>query len=75
MKAFRIKGEFLMGRTLQPFTKEVAAKDEADAVEKVLSILGSKHRAKRRDVRIEKVEELRPEEVIDPVVSYLLRMG
>lgn len=64
-----------MGRTMQPFTKEVAAKDQEEAVEKVLSILGSEHKTRRRDIKIQEVEELRPEEVIDPVVSYLLRMG
>jgi large subunit ribosomal protein LX len=75
MKAFRIKGELLMGRTYQPFTKEVAAESEEEAVEKVLSLLGSKHRTKRRDIKIQRVEELRPEEVIDPVVSYMLKVG
>ncbi|MFQ5837996.1 MAG: 50S ribosomal protein L18Ae [Thermoplasmata archaeon] len=75
MKAFRIKGEFLMGKSYQPFTKEVAAKDEDEAVEKLLSLLGSKHRTRRKNIKIQRVEEIQLEEVIDPVVSYLLRMG
>ena len=41
MKAFRISGRFRMGRDWQPFSKELAAADEAAAREKLLSILGS----------------------------------
>lgn len=64
-----------MGKSYQPFTKEVAAKDEDEAVEKLLSLLGSKHRTRRKNIKIQRVEEIQLEEVIDPVVSYLLRMG
>ncbi len=64
-----------MGRSFQAFTKEVAAKDEEEAVERVVSILGSKHRTRRKDIKIEQVAEIPSEEVVDPVVNYLLRMG
>ncbi|MCJ2519892.1 MAG: 50S ribosomal protein L18a [Candidatus Thermoplasmatota archaeon] len=75
MKAFRVTGEFLMAQRRQKFTKEVAAKDEGEAVERVLSLLGSKHRVKRRKIRIHNVSEVAPEEIIDPVVSYMLKVG
>src|SRR5439155_131357 len=39
MKAFRISGRFRMGRDWQPFSKELAAADEAAAREKLLSFL------------------------------------
>ncbi len=74
MKAYRVTGEFLMGRKYQPFTKEVAAEDTEGAVEKVLSILGSKHKTKRKSIRIEKVDEVSPKDVTDPVVGYLLEV-
>ncbi len=75
MKAFRVTGQFLMGGSFQAFSKEVAAKDEEEAVERVVSILGSKHRTRRKDIKIERVTEIPSEEVVDPVVNYLLRMG
>src|SRR5947208_3243977 len=50
MKAFRISGRFRMGRAWQPFAKELAAKDEVAAREKLLSILGSQHGVPRKYV-------------------------
>src|SRR5437870_200835 len=52
MKAFRINGRFRMGRGWQPFSKELAAADEAGAREKLLSILGSQHGVPRKYVSI-----------------------
>lgn len=75
MKAYRVRGEFLMGRQYQPFTQEVAAEDGNMAVEKVLSLLGSKHRTKRKFIRVEQVDELALEEVTDPSVSQVLQVG
>lgn len=64
-----------MGRTRQPFTLEVAAETREEAVERILSDLGSKHRAKRRDITIAEAVEVPPEEVEDPVVTYQLGEG
>lgn len=64
-----------MGRKYQPFTQEIAAEDENRAVENVLSVLGSKHRTKRRFIRVKNVEEVAPDEVSDPRVTHLLRGG
>lgn len=72
MKAFRVRGTFRMGPQAQPFTKEVAAPTQEEAVERVLSLLGSKHRTKRRDIRIDEVKEIGAEEVSDPAVEHLL---
>lgn len=75
MKAYRVAGEFLMGRRFQPFSKEVAAEDEEGAVERVLSVLGSKHRTKRKHVRVREVAEVPPGEVEDPVVTFQVEEG
>ncbi len=71
MKAFRVTGVmyFEDGRW-QKFTKDVVAENEARASEKVLSILGSKHRLKRRQIAIREVREIDPSESEDPVVRY-----
>ena len=72
VKAFRIRGAFRMGRNRQPFTREVAAESQEEAVQRVLSELGSKHRAKRRDIAIQEVSEVPRAEIEDSVVAYQL---
>ena len=42
----------------QKFAKEVEAKNEGAAVEKVYSLLGSNHRTKRIHIKIEGVERV-----------------
>jgi len=54
----------------QKFTKEVAAENPAQAKEVILSDLGSKHRATRKFVKVEKIQELREDELESPVVKW-----
>jgi len=70
MKAFRVTGTFRMGRSKQDFTKEVASNDKKEAAESVLSDLGSKHKVKRYDIDIDKVKEIKPEEISDTIVAF-----
>ncbi|MCD6382945.1 MAG: 50S ribosomal protein L18a [Thermoplasmata archaeon] len=74
MKPYLVEGYYplpVVGR--QRFRKEVAARDEKEAVEKVYSLLGSNHKVKRRFIKIESVKPLSPEEVKSPVVQYLIK--
>lgn len=65
-----VKGSFEMGRNKnQPFTKELIAKDEKDAIERVYSLMGSKHGVERRYLKITKVEKLSPDKVTNLVVK------
>ena len=73
MKAFKVKGKFLMGDRWQEFTKEAAGSDEAEAREKIYSRFGSKHRVKRTNIHISEVRAIQPSEVSDPVILYLLK--
>lgn len=75
VKAFRIRGALRMGRTRQSFTQEVAAETQEEAVQRVLSELGSRHRAKRRDIAVEEVVEVPRETVENSVVIYRLQGG
>jgi large subunit ribosomal protein LX len=75
MKPYRISGTFLMGDAWSPFKKEVAAKDQVDAVKRLYSDLGSKHRVKRRNIRITSVEELPKDQVQDQIVGFLIKGG
>lgn len=72
MKAYRVVGKFLMKDVWQPFNKEVIGKDEEEAKEKVYSIMGSRHKVKRRMIKIEEVKELQKGEIKDAVVKYII---
>jgi len=72
MKAFQISGRFRMGRNWQPFSKELAARDEAAAREKLLSLIGSQHGLPRKYVTITTVAEVPKDQVEDHAVKYAL---
>jgi len=63
VKVFRVTGEIRKPNLKTGFRKEVRALKPEDAVEKIYMELGSKHRAKRFQIKIVKVEEIRPEEI------------
>ncbi len=66
IKVFRVSGVALFSpdsiRVWQPFTIDVRALKKEDAVEKVLSELGSRHKLKRSHIRILEVKEIPPEQ-------------
>lgn len=68
MKAYRVKGKFMMGEFRTPFNREIDAMDKDDAKEKILSLLGSEHRCKRRDIKVEAITELTLDEVVDQII-------
>lgn len=70
-KIFRIRGKFMMGRKLQPFTKELKAIKKEDALEKIYSEFGSRHRASRNKIIIEEVTEISKEDIQDPEILAL----
>ncbi len=76
MKIYKVKGKFRMGRRRtdwQHFTKEVVSEDQDAAVEKVLSLLGSKHRVKRTNIDIRHVEEIDKDQVEDAYIEDILK--
>ena len=56
-KTFTIKGTYKEKNAMKKFVKEVTAVNQNYAKEKVLSIIGSKHKARRNKVKIESLEE------------------
>lgn len=73
MKAYEVKGQFIMShRRWHPFALEVAALDEKAAVEKTLALMGSRHKVKRKNVKIDGVKSLKADEVTDHAVKHLL---
>ncbi len=71
VKVFRVTGKIRKPNFQTDFRKEVRALKPEDAVEKVYMDLGSKHRIKRFQIRILKVEEVNPEDVENPLVRKL----
>jgi len=71
IKVFRVTGKIDKPNWKTDFKKEIRALKAEDAVERVYREMGSKHRAKRFQIRILKVEEIGPEEITDPVVRKL----
>jgi len=75
MKAFEIKGQFMMShRNWKPFTIEVASADEKAALEKAMALMGSRHKVKRKFIKIDNVKTLKNEEVSDHAVKHLLEV-
>jgi large subunit ribosomal protein LX len=77
MKAFRAVGTYLTStekyhKRDQPFSIEVAGKDEEDAKHTVYSNIGSRHRVIRSNINITEMKPLSKEEVTDPVVKHLI---
>lgn len=68
---FRVTGEIVKPNLRTNFRKEVRAIKPENAKEKVYMELGSKHRAKRSQVRIFDIKEIPPEEIENPLVKRL----
>ena len=71
VKVFRVTGEIKKLNFHTSFRKEVRALKPENAVETVYKEIGSKHRAKRFQIKIVKVEEISPEEIENPLIKKL----
>jgi len=72
VKVFRVIGEIRKPNLETTFKKEVIAVKPEHAIEKVYMELGSKHRVKRFHIKIEKVEEIPPQEIENPLLRKLV---
>jgi large subunit ribosomal protein LX len=68
-KIYRIVGETTTG---MKFKIEVTAEKPYDAVEKVLSLIGSRHKLKRVQIKIKEVSVVPPEEAQSKEVKLLM---
>ncbi len=59
VKTYRIKGEIKKPNNVMKFLKEITAISEKQAVEKIYSLFGSRHHAKRFQMKIVSIEELK----------------
>jgi len=71
IKIFRVTGKIIKPNWQTSFQKEIRALKQEEAVDRVYKEIGSKHKAKRFQIKILKVEEIKLEEVTDPTVKKL----
>jgi len=57
MKArnYQVEGTFQMDGKWRPYEKVVSAPNKEQARERIYTLLGSKHRLKRREIRVGKI--------------------
>jgi len=63
VKTYRIIGRINKPNLKSRFQKEMRAVKPEDAIEELYKIFGSKHRVKRFQIKIERVEEVPEEEI------------
>jgi large subunit ribosomal protein LX len=78
VKTFRVEGVALFSpdrvRFWQKFSLEVRALTREEALEKVYSLMGSKHKLKREHIKILNVVEISPEGARKKVVRELAKL-
>ncbi len=72
VKVFQVTGKIDKPNWKTNFRKEVRALKPEDAKEKIYKELGSKHRAKRFQIKILETKEISLEEVTDPILKKLV---
>jgi len=73
MKTYKISGKIKKLKQSQNFTIESIGKTEKEALERVYSLLGSKHHVTRKYVLIDEFEVIPKEDVTDPYVLFQLK--
>lgn len=77
VKIYRVSGQMFLHRLNEwrKFTVEVLAIKPEHAVERVLSELGSRHKLKRKHIKIVKVEEANTEEVKSITIKDIVNLN
>ncbi|MFP4001157.1 MAG: 50S ribosomal protein L18Ae [Thermoplasmata archaeon] len=72
MKVHKVMGKFRMSNKKgewQRFSKEVVSENEEEAIDKIYSLFGSKHRVKRTNIEIYDTEKVDEEDVEDNLIQ------
>ena len=73
VKIFRVTGFYTKNRVKYSFRKEVRAIKEQDALEKVISLITSVG-LYRRQIKIEEIKVIKPEETSDMLIREISSM-
>ncbi|MBS7643646.1 50S ribosomal protein L18a [Candidatus Bathyarchaeota archaeon] len=71
VKIFQVKGEIRKPNLRTAFTREVRAIKPEDAVETIYAEIGSRHKAKRFQIKILEIKEIKPEEATTELIRKL----
>lgn len=72
MKVFRVTGKIYKPNLTTDFVKELVADKAEHAQEKVYAEIGSRHRVKRCHMKVTNVEEVKPEEIENPILKKMV---
>ena len=72
MKVFKVTGKIYKPNLTTDFTREMVADKAEHAEEKVYAEIGSRHRVKRCHMKVVKVEEIKPEEIKNPILKKMV---
>jgi large subunit ribosomal protein LX len=72
VKIFRVSGQIAKPNWKTSFKKEVRALKPEEAKEIIYTELGSRHKAKRFQIKIVSVEEVKPEDIQDPMLRKMV---
>ena len=73
MKAYRISGIAPFGSVRNKFSLDLPAESKDAAEHMAYSIIGSKHKAKRRSIIIESINEIDPRTSLEPKILHAFR--
>ncbi len=73
VKIFRISGSFKQKQQVTAFSKEYLALTEENALAQLYSQFGSKNRLKRRQIKIQSVQEIPKGEVTDQLIEKVIK--
>lgn len=73
MKAYRISGIAPFGSVRNKFSLDLPAESKDAAEHMAYSIIGSKHKAKRRAITIESINEIDPRTSSEPKILHAFR--
>ena len=73
MKAYRVSGVAPFGSQRNKFSLDLAAQSKDDAEHQAYSIIGSRHKAKRRSINIESISEIDPRTSTEPRILSAFR--
>lgn len=71
IKVYRLKGVFGQKGEKQVFAIDVRATKPENAQERAYTDIGSKHKCKRAQIKIDSVEEIKPEDTKSLLVKQL----
>jgi len=73
MQAYRVTGIAPFGKQRQKFSIDIPAKNVEEATHLAYSILGSRHKTKRRKIEISSVNKINPKDSSEPRIQSQFR--